>query len=166
MENINWITKDTIFSYMAGIDQKGWGLLGDPKVECWHLVYRSYEMVFDIYLDFTEEWVYFQVPILKPGIKIKYECQSALFEYLLRLNDKVHLVKFSLTSDGLVLLNVEIPAETFNFIAFRNAVESIETYLDRYYIEIHIISQQPEFAGFVVNGDFGLEKDELEFRIN
>jgi hypothetical protein len=159
------MTEDTIISYFMQIEQKGWGLREKPTVELWHLVYESYPTEFDVYLSVTDEWVYFQAPLLKPGAMINPQCREALFAYLLRLNSEIHLVKFSLDLDEQVVLSIEIPSESFDFKAFRNVTEALETYLDRYFTEISIVAHQPELANLTQLGELEI-KEEEEIEIN
>jgi len=165
-DNISWITKPTIEMFMNKIMKSGWKQYSIPTLEEWHLIYRSYRAEFNVFINFTEEWVYFQVPLLKSGKFIHPASRDSLYEYLLKLNNTVYLGKFALGSAGEILLVIELPADSFNFMIFQNAIQSLENYLEKYFAEISIIAQQPEFADFVKYDNFTcLIEENLEIKL-
>ena len=139
------ISKETMSRYIKGIEVSRWGIFDEPDGSIWHLGYKGRLRVFDVYLNCTKTWTYFQVPVLVDRIApvlLSPETQDQLvfLKYLLRLNYVWFMAKMGISTEGQVLLLLEIPTETLDFALFQYATHTLATYLDRYEQEIQIMA--------------------------
>src|SRR5205807_387731 len=103
------------------------------------------------FLDVGSDWVYLQCPLLK--VEPVKECREILLEYLLRVNDRIFLAKFTLiwarpqgNPVNWAVLVSECPVDLFNANMFRLMTDTISVYSEKYYREILSIAREPEIA--------------------
>ncbi len=155
---VAWIAMTSIQDIIATCMGAQWRIYGKPKLTDWHFVYQGWPTEFNIFVTFSENWVYIQAPVIGAGARIQTKCEKGLFQYLLQINNATHLGGFGLAPSGEILFTSTISADVFSEAAFGMNIDMLETYFNRYFDEVSIASQQPEFAGF-------LDKGEEEFRL-
>ncbi len=139
------IPHETIVRYIQNLSIAGWGIKESPRDLTWHLGYKGLLRVYDVYLNVTKMWAYFQVPILVDRVAPvlsagNLEAQSLFLEYLLKLNATWFMAKIGISEADQVLLLVEVPVETLDFSLMQFLARTIGTYLDRYGQEIQIMA--------------------------
>jgi hypothetical protein len=64
-------------------------------------------------------------------------------KHLLRLCQEINLAKFSVDSDGDIVLAVELPLEDLNYSEFSDALGALSFYADETYFEIESLATDP-----------------------
>jgi hypothetical protein len=97
--------------------------------------FRGASRVFPLFVHVDDLFVTFAII---PFAKIAQEVEEAesLFYRLLRLNREVNLARFSLDSDGDVILSVEYKIEDLDPSEVRDAVDVLSFYADKFHPEI------------------------------
>ena len=147
------INKQTIDAYFRKVEDDGWKFArrGDNDDCWWYATYFGGQIKREIYLVLGTQWVYFQLPF--NVIKIEPDCRNALYEYLLRLNDKIFNAKFSIDENNTIVLMAEYPIRNFDFLIFHDALKTLATTSDRYHRELDILSQDKRVAKIVSGRD-------------
>ena len=104
---------------------------------------------FDLFAFVREEWIHFGVPALTPTPAA--EAAPRLHRMLLRLNQGLPLVRFTLDADGDVSLQADMPVHRFTFDEFAlvldmltSVVESWQRALERMAVDNQYVP--PEFG--------------------
>jgi hypothetical protein len=159
---IGGVPDDTIKLYLDAIEHAGWRVKKKLDGFSWHLLYRGRHQIFNVYLSSSRTWMYFQVQILyqhaasvltasddHPDAR---QLRTFFLKYLLRLNQNWFFAKVGISTDDQVLLLLEVPTSLLDFALFRQAIHSIEIYLDRFEQEIQImasIQHNPRLFGLL-----------------
>jgi hypothetical protein len=108
---------------------------------------------FPIYVTLTPNWVYFTiVPFIQAPANP--ECERKLYRHLLRLCQEINLAKFSVDSDGDVILTVELPRENLDYSEFADALGALSYYADDTYPAVQSLATDPAaFSGFAEEED-------------
>lgn len=122
----------------------GWEFECDREQLIWQTGFAGKTRNFDILINLTDDWLYFIVPqfVNAPSDP---SCISGLYRHLLRLNHYINMAKFSVDSDGDIILSVELPSESLDFSEFVDGLEALSVYADRYYLELLNASQDPSY---------------------
>jgi hypothetical protein len=98
---------------------------------------------FPIYLTLTPNWAYFAiVPFVQAPENS--ECERKLYRHLLRLCQEINLAKFSVDSDGDVILTVELPRENLDYSEFSDALGALSYYADDAYLAVQSLATDPD----------------------
>lgn len=97
---------------------------------------------FSIYVTLAPHWVYFTIA---PFVQAPSDptCERKLYKHLLRLSQEINLAKFSVDSDGDIILAVELPRESLNFNEFSDALNALSYYADDTYLDVHALATDP-----------------------
>ena len=133
------VTAETIESYF---EQYGWSY---ERLDDTHFMsgFNSEVIdVFQIYLTLTPNWVYFAiVPFVEAPVDP--ECERKLYKHLLRLCQEINLAKFSVDTDGDVILTVELPRENLDYSEFSDAMGALSYYADETFAMVHALATDP-----------------------
>lgn len=133
------LAPETVEEYLR---RDGWHyerVPGSP-VPTWRSGFRGQVAPFRFYVRLTESWLFFIIsPFAIPSQEERVA--AALFRRLLQLNQDMTLAKFSLDSDGDVVLTVEYPVEHLGYAEFRDALDVLAYYADRHYVEVINVAQ-------------------------
>lgn len=139
------ISQETIDQYFRGLQNERWRIKNEARNMTWHLAYLGQHRIAEAYLTVTRNWTYFQVPALTETmasvLETKAITQLLFLEYLLTLNRSWFMAKIGITTDGLVLMVLELPTETLDLILFQFAIRTLAAYLDRYGRELNIMAK-------------------------
>lgn len=105
----------------------------------WRSGFRGESSNFRFFIRLTENWIFFTIVPFVPS-KRSYN-EAKLYKRLLELNREINLAKFALDDDSDVVLTVELPAEGVGFSEFKDALDALSFYADRYYLEILGLTQ-------------------------
>lgn len=144
------ITTETIESYF---EQYGWSY--EQTDENRFLTGFESEVIdsFSIYVTLAPSWIYFAIaPFVKAPSEP--ECERKLYKHLLRLCQEINLAKFSVDSDGDVIMTVELPKENLSYSEFAEALNALSYYADETYSEIRSLASDPS-----ASSSFAEEKD-------
>ncbi|MBK6846573.1 MAG: YbjN domain-containing protein [Proteobacteria bacterium] len=126
-------------------ERYGWQCDFDGETATWVTGFRGKTANFNIMVHLTENWLYFIIsPFANaPGTAV---CEQRLCQYLLRLNHTINLAKFSVDSDGDVVLTVEIPTEGLTYSQFRDGLNAVSYYADCHYLDVLNLAQSPTYV--------------------
>ncbi len=135
------VTADTIESFFGQYD---WGF---EQVDENHFItgFKSESGLIEtvtIHVTLTPSWVYFAIAPLIDA-PANPECERHLYKHLLRLCHVVNLAKFSVDSDGDVIMTVELPRENLSYSEFADALNALSYYADKYLAEIQALATDP-----------------------
>jgi len=103
---------------------------------------------FSIYITMAPNWVYFAIAPFVPA-PTDNECQRKLYHHLLWLCQEMNLAKFSVDSDGDVVLTVELPRNSLDYAEFADALDALSYYADQNYVMVHTLATDPSaLSGF------------------
>lgn len=108
---------------------------------------------FSIYVTLAPNWVYFAIaPFVKAPTDA--ECERNLYKHLLRLCHEINLAKFSVDSDGDVVLTVELPRADLDYSEFSDALSALSYYADIHYVAVQALTTDPSaISGFAEEQD-------------
>ena len=133
------VTPETIQEYF---EQYGWSY-DHPEEDRFLTGFKS-DVIdsFSIYVTVTPNWIYFAIA---PFVQAPQhpECERKLYRHLLRLCQEINLAKFSVDSDGDIVLAVELPLEDLNYSEFSDALGALSFYADETYSEIEALATDP-----------------------
>jgi hypothetical protein len=110
----------------------------DPNT--WRSGFRGDTNSFRFFIRLTENWIFFTiVPFVVAARSPQNE--GKLHRRLLELNREINMAKFALDDDDDVVLTVELPVETLDFSEFKDALDALSFYADRYYLEVLNLAQ-------------------------
>ena len=133
------LTIDTIESYF---EQYGWTY---ERLDDEHFLTGFSSDVIDtfaIYITLTPNWVYFAIAPFVEAPKDP-ECERRLYGHLLRLCQQINMAKFSVDSEGDVILTVELPRENLDYSEFSDALGALSYYADQTYETVHALATDP-----------------------
>ena len=106
-------------------------------------VFRGDVSSFVIHIRITEDWAYFSVApfVVTPQ---EPECERRLYKHLLKLNHEMNMAKFTVDSDGDVILTVELPTENLDYSEFSDALGALAYYADDNYAQVFVLAHVPE----------------------
>ena len=134
------VTTETIESYF---ERYGWSYEQVDENRFLTGVQSDVTDVFSIYITLTPNWVYFAiVPFVEAPTDPK--CEFNLYKHLLRLCQEINLAKFSVNSDGNVIMTVELPRENLNYSEFSDALGALSYYAEQTYGEVYALSTDPD----------------------
>ena len=105
----------------------------------WRSGFRGENSNFRFFIRLTENWVFFTIVPFVPTKRMQSD--PKLYKRLLELNREINLAKFALDDDSDVVLTVEMPSEGIGFAEFKDALDALSFYADRYYLEILGLTQ-------------------------
>ena len=106
-------------------------------------VFRGDVSSFTINVRIAADWVYFSIAPFVVTPK-DTECERKLYKRLLQLNHEINMAKFTVDSDGDVILTVELPSESLDYSEFSDALGALAYYADDNYIQVFILAHVPE----------------------
>ena len=113
---------------------------------------------FSIYVTLAPNWVYFAIAPFVPA-PTDAECRRKLYHHLLRLCQEMNLAKFSVDSDGDIVLTVELPRENLDYAEFEDALSALSYYADQNYAMIQALATDPSaLSGFAAEQDLEWEE--------
>lgn len=127
-------TPETIEQYF---EQYGWNYERlEPNF--WRTGFRGKHNNFRIIFQMTQHWLYVAIaPYIRAPLAEELENRAPrLYYYLLRLNQDMNMVKFSVDEDGDVRLAAELPIENLDYSEFADAINLVAGYADDYYVEV------------------------------
>jgi hypothetical protein len=106
-------------------------------------VFRGDVSSFTIHIRISGDWVYFSIApfVVSPQDP---ECERRLYKHLLTLNHEMNMAKFTVDSDGDVILTVELPTENLDYSEFSDALGALAYYADDNYAQIFVLAHVPE----------------------
>jgi hypothetical protein len=102
---------------------------------------------FRILVRIAGDWVYFSIAPFVVTPK-DAECERKLYKHLLKLNHEMNMAKFTVDSDGDVILTVELPSENLDYSEFSDALGALAYYADDNYAQVFILAHVPEAHAF------------------
>ena len=133
------ITPTVIQEYFQ---QYGWTF--EPQGENDFLTgFRGDVSLYRIRIRLAEDWVYFTISpfIVAPQDP---DCERKLYRHLLKLNHEMNMAKFTVDSDGDVVLTVELPSGSLDYGEFCDALGALAYYADDNYIQVFVLAHVPE----------------------
>jgi hypothetical protein len=133
------LTLETIEGYFK---QYGWSYERVNDTD-FRTGFRGDVSSFRIIVRLAGDWTYFSIApfVIAPADQ---ECERKLFRHLLRLNQEINMAKFTVDSDGDVILTVELPSENLDYSEFSDAMGALAYYADDTYAKVFILAHVPE----------------------
>lgn len=124
--------------------QYGWQFEYDPSTRTWLTGFRGDTSNFDVLVHLTDDWLYF---IISPFVNAPREenCERGLYLHLLRVNHAINMAKFSVDSDGDVVLTVELPTENLDYSEFADGINALSYYADQHYMDVLNLAQNADY---------------------
>ncbi|MBN1934827.1 MAG: YbjN domain-containing protein [Anaerolineae bacterium] len=133
------VTTETLQGYF---EQYGWSF--DQVEEDRFVTGFASDVVesFSILVTLATHWVYFAIA---PFVKAPSDpaCERKLYKHLLRSSQEINLAKFSVDSDGDIVLAVELPRENLNYAEFSDALDALSYYADEAYRDVYALATDP-----------------------
>jgi hypothetical protein len=137
----------------------GWHYDYKEDSATWHTGFRGDTANFNIFVHLTDNWLYFTItPFV--NAPVDPECEQKLNRFLLRLNHAINMAKFSLDSDGDVVLTVELPTENLDYSEFADGLNALSFYADAHYLDILNAAQNRDFEPSLTPASVTTEPDE------
>lgn len=112
----------------------------------WKASAKTKRSTIEVNLCLNEDCLTVQAPLpLDPDLR----CQASLWRYLLRLNNEMRLVKFSVDAADKVFLSAEIPLHAGSAPAFADlkaVLTALSVYFDEFHREIELVSRDQSLA--------------------
>ena len=144
-------TDTEINTFLYVIEQKDsnkkWSVFYNADKEYWTAEYKGITPPCKINLETTEQFVYMQANV--GDFHIHTECSSALWFYLLRLNEDLPLVKFGLLGNGAVALMAELPLDVLSLNSFETVIRLMVDVFAQYRREIELLASDSELAKMI-----------------
>lgn len=101
----------------------------------WLLTYRGDASSFRLFVRLIRNWILFTIYpfVTSPDSP---QARLRLYRQLLKLNHQMNLAKFSMDEDEEVVLVVEFPTENLDFSEFKDALDILSYYSDRFYLDV------------------------------
>lgn len=132
---------ETIHEYFRRF---GWQCEFDDETRTWVTGFRGKNTNFNVLVHLTDNWVYLIVsPFVNAPTTV--DCEHRLCEYLLRVNHTINMAKFSIDSDGDIVLTVELPTEDMSYSQFRDGLNAVSYYADNHYLDVLNLAQNPGY---------------------
>ncbi len=104
--------------------------------------FRGADSTFRVFIEPGEVWVIMAiVPYVARPVD---ECQARFWSFLMRLNYEMNLAKVSCDPEGDVVLSVELRATDLRFSDFREGLDILVYYADRFYIPLTRLAVDPD----------------------
>ncbi len=122
----------------------GWHFEYDPGTHTWLTGFRGDTSNFNVLVHLTDDWLYF---IVSPFVNAPRDeaCERSLYLHLLRVNHAINMAKFSVDSDGDVVLTVELPTENLDYSEFADGINALSYYADQHYMDVLNLAQDPDY---------------------
>jgi putative sensory transduction regulator len=141
------LTPETLEGYF---EQYGWTY---QKIDdaYFRTVFRGDVSSFVIHVRIAGDWVYFSVApfVVTPQ---DTECERKLYGHLLKLNHEINMAKFTVDSDGDIVLTVELPGEHLDYSEFSDALGALSYYADDNYTRVFVLAHMPEAHAIFEDG--------------
>jgi hypothetical protein len=126
----------------AYFEQYGW-TYQQLEETFFRTVFRGDVSSFTIHIRISGDWVYFSIApfVVSPQ---DVECERKLYKRLLTLNHEMNMAKFTVDSDGDVILTVELPIENLDYSEFSDALGALAYYADDNYAQLFVLAHVPE----------------------
>ena len=133
---------ETIHQYFR---KYGWQYDFDAATSTWITGFQGDARSFSVLVHLTDDWIYF---IISPYADKPVDdvCAGRLNHHLLRLNHAMNIAKFSIDSDGDVVLTVELPAQDVDYHQFAESLNALSYYADWYFDDITGLVTDAEFS--------------------
>ena len=133
------LAAETIEQYF---EQYGWTYQRVSDTD-FRTVFRGDVSSFVIHIRMASDWVYFSIApfVVTPQ---EAECERKLYRHLLKLNHEMNMAKFTVDSDGDVILTVELPSESLDYSEFSDALGALAYYADDNYVQVFVLAHVPE----------------------
>lgn len=149
---------ETIHKYF---ETYGWQYEFDADTSTWNTGFRGDSSNFNILVHLTTNWIYFAVNPFVNAAR-EPECAARLHEHLLRLNHVVNMAKFSVDSDGDIVLTVELPTENLDYSEFADGLNALSYYADAHYLDILNMALNVDYEPTVPLPDVEVPEDETD----
>jgi hypothetical protein len=106
----------------------------------WRSGFRGDTCSFRFFIRLAENWIFFTIVPFVVASK-RAPSEGKLHRRLLELNREINMAKFALDDDDDVVLTVELPSEGLAFSDFKDALDALSFYADRYYLEVLSLAQ-------------------------
>jgi hypothetical protein len=129
-----------ITRYFRLLEKDGWKYQEAPPeggTSWWIARFPTPRRRVEVYLALNEDCLAFQMPVTAPSSPT---CRTALWRYLLYLNQAMKIAKFALDPDDQIVLAAEVPAAAITFGSFKGTLAALSTYFEHYHREIELLA--------------------------
>jgi hypothetical protein len=114
----------------------------EKQMWTWDTGFRGDVQSFSMFVRLTEFWVYFTISpfVVKPK---NPDCTVKLHKFLLRANYDVNVGKFALDEKEDIVLTVEMPNENLDYSEFRDGINIVCHYADKYIVDALNLATNP-----------------------
>ena len=109
----------------------------------WLITHRGEVNSFRLFVRLIPNWILFTIYPFVMSPKSR-DARLKLYAYLLGLNHQMNLAKFSLDEDEEVVLVVEFPTENLDYSEFKDALDILSYYSDKFYLDVLNLAQEKE----------------------
>lgn len=148
-------SEETVHEYFRRF---GWQYEYDSTTTTWVTGFRGETANFNVLVHLTESWLYF---IVSPFVNAPRSdaCEQRLHQHLLRLNHTINMAKFSIDTDGDVVLTVELPTENLGYSHFCDGLNALSYYADGHFLDALNLAQDPTYVPMQPADDEWLYED-------
>jgi len=137
-----------IARYLRMLEPEGWSSSSSSTgaAPWWTAAFKTQRSRIEVYLCLNDDCLTLQAPI---SVVPDAVCRAALWRYLLRLNNEMRLVKFTLDASDRIFLSAEIPlpiASGPSFGDVKAALTAFRTYFEQFHREIELLASNAPLA--------------------
>jgi hypothetical protein len=139
------VAEHIVSRYLRMMENEDWTYLQAPNQQrlWWKVFSKTRRSKLEVNCCLNDDCMTIQAPI---SVTLDPRCGAALWRYLLRLNNEMRLVKFSLDAEGSLYLSAEIPLPAASGPAFSDlkaVLTALRTYFDQFHREIELLGGNP-----------------------
>lgn len=136
------VAEHLVTRYLRMLETEGWTYQQAPGGEppWWKAVCKTRRSKLEVYLCLNDDCIAVQAPV---SVILDPACQGALWRYLLRLNNEMRLVKFTLSPDDQIYLSAEVSVPVAagpSFADLKAMLTALRTYFDHFHREIELLA--------------------------
>lgn len=142
---VRWLVAEQVVTrYLRMLDSDGWKYVYNDL--WWKALYKTSRSKLEVYLSLNDDCLTAQAPL---SVRLQTACEGALWRYLLRLNNEMRLVKFTLDAEGQLYLSAEVPlpmAAGPAFGDFKAVLTAFRTYFEQFHREVELLAENQTLA--------------------
>lgn len=142
------MAEHSITRYLRMLEPEGWSYQQGPGENpfWWRAVAKTRRSKLEVFLSLNPDCLTVQAPVVVTPNEF---CAAALWRYLLRLNNEMRVVKFSLDGEDKIYLSAEVALAVGSgptFADVKAVLTALKTYYDQFHREIELLATNRKLA--------------------
>jgi Putative bacterial sensory transduction regulator len=142
------VAEHLVTRYLRMLEPEGWTYQQAPGSgpPWWKAACKTRRSKLEVFLCLNDDFLTVQAPI---AVALDPPCRAALWRYLLRLNNEMRLVKFTLDAEDKAFLSAEVTlpvASGPSFLDLKAVLTALRTYFDHFHREVELLAANRTLA--------------------